>query len=156
MIRFIAAIDSQRGLAKNNQIPWNLPSDKARFRQLTLAYGANVFMGRSTYDQMNDYLKQRTVYVASRSDIKLTKGGILVNDVDSFISNFKTDLWVIGGAGLFENTIKYADELYLTIVEGDFNCDHFFPDYKDFNLTKNDGRYTENGLNFTYQLFTRF
>lgn len=155
MIRLIAAIDNNRGIAKADRIPWNLSSDKARFRKLTLDYGANVLMGRKTYDQMGDYLLNKHAYVASHMQIKLRPNITLVNDLDKFVANFKNDLWVIGGAGVYQSTIKYADELYLTIVDKDFNCDQFFPEYQDFKLAKEEGPYSENGLSFNYQLLIR-
>ena len=42
------------------------------------------------------------------------------------------EAFVIGGQKVFEQTISLADKLYLTIVEGDYNCDAFFPDYSEF------------------------
>lgn len=155
MIRLIAAMDDHRGIAKKGQIPWHIHDDIVRFRKLTLQFGANILMGRRTYDAMTDYLKGRNNYIVSHTDLDLPAGINLVNDLDSFITNFKSDLWVIGGAQIFASTIKYADELYLTLIESDFNCDQFFPDYSGFKLKTNDGPHSENDLRFSYQLFTR-
>lgn len=156
MIRLIAAIDNRRGIAKEGRIPWNLTIDKARFRKLTLEHGANVLMGSTTYNQMGEYLVDKHVYVASHKQIKLPTGITAINDLDMFIANFKKDIWVIGGAAIYQACIRYADELYLTVVDQDFHCDQFFPDYRDFKLSKLDGPYHENGINFSYQLLIRF
>lgn len=155
MIRQIAAIDNKRGLAKNGQIPWKLPKDVARFRQLTLTKGANVLVGRATYESMGDYLPNHNIYVVSHSDLKLKAGCVLVKDPVKFLSEFKDDIWVIGGAGIFAATINVADELYLTLVDGDFNCDQFFPEYNNFKLQDTDGPYSENGLNFSFKLYAK-
>ena len=156
MIRIIAAIDNKRGLAKDGQIPWNLPKDVARFRKLTQSYGANVLMGRKTYELMGSQLKKRTDYIVSSSQIELPEGCTLVKDLDSFLENFNRDIWIIGGAEIYRSSLKYADELYLTNIDADFNCDKFFPDYSDYKIKDIDGPYTENGLNFSYQLLMRF
>ncbi|HEY1645388.1 MAG TPA: dihydrofolate reductase [Candidatus Saccharimonadales bacterium] len=155
MIRLIAATDNKRGLAKNGQIPWNLPADKTRFRTLTLEHGATVLMGRATYEQMGDYLKDHSGFVVSHSQLQLPANYQLVSDLDSFMAGSKEDLWVIGGAAIYAGTIKYADELYMTIIEADFNCDQFFPDYSGFKLKSSEDPLLENNLKFSYQLLTR-
>lgn len=156
MIRLIAAIDQNKGLAKDHRIPWDLPKDKARFRQLTLTHGANVLMGSTTYRQMSsDYLSLRQCYVVSHHNQKLNNA-ILINDLKDFLAKFKQDLWIIGGAAIFEASIGQADELYLTLINKNFNCDQFFPDYGEFKLVKVDGPFNYHGLTFNYQLLTRF
>jgi dihydrofolate reductase len=156
MIRLIAAIDSNRGLAKNNQIPWKIPQDVARFRKLTLTHGGRVLVGSTTYTQMGDYFSGHQTYVVSHQDLKLPNGHTLVKDPSSFLKDWREDIWVIGGAGIYASSIKYADELYLTIVSGNFNCDKFFPEYKDFKVNVKEPEITDNGFTFNYQLLTRF
>lgn len=152
MIRQIAAIDSKRGIAKKGRIPWHLSKDIARFRQLTLTDGSNMLMGRTTYDLLG-YLEGRHYFVVSHRDLELPEYCTLIKDIDKFVTDFKENLWVIGGAEIFAETLKYADELYLTQVDGDFNCDRFFPDYSSFKLKKTEGPYSENNLSFSYQLY---
>ncbi|MHB1865185.1 MAG: dihydrofolate reductase [Candidatus Saccharimonadales bacterium] len=156
MIRLIAAIDSKRGIAKGGHIPWDLPSDQERFRSLTLSQGANVLMGSTTYSQMSSsYIKERNSFVASRENTQLPNA-TLVLDINKFISDFNGDLWIIGGALVYDATIALANELYLTVINANFNCDKFFPDYSNFTLKSSDGPHIENGLSFNYQLLTRF
>jgi dihydrofolate reductase len=154
MIRLIAAIDNKRGMAKNDHIPWKLPQDVARYKGLLLTHGGNVILGRRTFDAMG-YVEGTHFYVVSHQDLVLPKNCTLVKDLDKFMSEFKEDLWVNGGEAVYKATIQYADELYLTKVDGDFNCDQFFPDYSDFKLKKSEGPYTDNQLSFSYQLFVR-
>ncbi|MEI9913413.1 MAG: dihydrofolate reductase [Candidatus Saccharibacteria bacterium] len=59
------------------------------------------------------------------------------------------------GQVIFAATINVADELYLTLVDGDFNCDQFFPEYNNFKLQDTDGPYSENGLNFSFKLYAK-
>lgn len=152
MIRLIAAIDQKRGLSRNGQIPWDIPQDKARFRQLT--HDANVLIGRVTYGSISNSIGKNK-YIISHRKINPTPGAVLVSDLDKFIKGFNKDLWVIGGAATYSETIKYADELYLTLIDADFNCDKFFPEYTNFQLKKTEGPFIKNGLSFSYQLLTR-
>jgi len=154
MIRLIAATDLNKGLAKNNHIPWRLPEDAKHFRDLTLTNGANVLMGRKTYEQLgDDYLSVRHCYISSHQDIKLRDNCRLVNNLENFLKDFKQDIWVIGGSEIYKATINRASELYLTIVQDDFDCDRFFPDYQDFSLIKRDGPNIENSLTYYYELW---
>jgi len=156
VIRLIAAIDLKRGLAREGHIPWNLPSDGNHFKELTLTHGASVLMGQKTYDQVGSgYLSKRNSYVVSHQNIEIGGSIKLVNNLEDFLSSFKEDLWVIGGAAIYRHTIKKASELYLTIVEDDFKCDRFFPEYHDFKLGSREGPYKENGLTFYYQQWNR-
>ena len=156
MIRLIAAIDTERGLARDNQIPWKIPADITRFRRLTLTHGAKVLVGRNTYEQMGNYFSDHETYIVSRQDLELPKEHTLVKDIDTFLKELKGDIWVIGGAGIYAASIKYADEIYLTIVEGDHNCDQFFPEYSSFKAKDIEGPLEDNGYKFIYQLLTRF
>jgi dihydrofolate reductase len=156
MIRLVAAIDKKGGLARDSQIPWDLPEDVAHFRSLTMTHGSNVLMGHKTFEMFTTPLKSRHIYIVSHQDLQLPDGSSLVKDIDEFMPNFKEDLWVAGGASVYAQAIKYADELYLTVVDSDFNCDQFFPDYSNFKLKEQSDIKRENGLEFSYQLFTRF
>ncbi len=155
MIRTIAAIDKNRGLAKNGQIPWNLPNDKHRFRDLTLNYGANVLMGYRTYLSMGSYLLKRHNFIVSHNNLKLPKDSILVSNLEDFLKSFKNDLWIIGGQSIYEQTIDLTDELYLTIIEANFKCDQLFPEYNQFMLVNKEGPFIENNLVYSYQTFRR-
>lgn len=154
MIRQIVAIDEKRGLANDKGIPWDLPSDKAYFREQT-EHGT-VLMGYRTYEEFEQPLPNRRNLVAARPGSDIREGFELVEDAENFLKSAKEDIWVIGGAGLFAATIDLADELYLTHLEGDFDCTKFFPEYKqDFELKSKSEPITENGIIFYYAVYRR-
>jgi dihydrofolate reductase len=154
MIRLIAAIDSKNGIAKDGEMPWNLPSDLEYFKRMTMQYGANVLMGRTTYDPIGHGLRGRNTYVVSHNPIDGTEDVTQVSDLAKFLGELKQDLWVMGGQGIYEQTLPYADELYLTKIDHDFSCDKFFPDYtQDFQLSNSEGPFEENGLSYSFQCF---
>ncbi len=155
MIRLIAAIDTKRGIASGGQIPWDLPSDRTYFKTQTLKFGGNILMGHTTFNSLNGPLIGRTNYVVSHSLLKLPSGVVLVNDLESFLNNFKEDLWVIGGESIYAQIIRRAQELYLTTIESDFNCDQFFPNFNNFNLKSSNGPNKENNQTFYFEVFER-
>lgn len=155
MIRCIVAIDERRGLADDEGIPWNLPSDKKFFVDQT-AEGL-ILMGMGTYREFKKPLHGRTNYVATHSTEQLKPGFVAVHDVPKFFEEHKGKIVNnIGGAGLFASTMQYADELILTLIEADFHCTKFFPSYEDdFMCVSKSNPMTENGTTFTFTVWRR-
>jgi len=154
MIRFIAAIDSKLGLANNQGIPWQgkLPTDVAYFRDKTT--GSTVLMGYGTYKEFKGPLPERINVVASSKMQPLIPGFKLTNDARKFLLEQSGDIWVIGGSGLFTQTLDLANELYLTRVEGDFGCTKFFPEFTSkFVITSSTKPITENGINLHFEVW---
>ena len=154
MIRFIAALDNQHGIANTKGIPWDLPSDKAYFREKTL--NCKVLMGYVTYNEMAEPLPDRKNIVATNKNEDLRAGFEKITSVREFLTNSTEDIWVIGGAGLFASVIDLADELYLTRIDKDFNCTKFFPEFEDnFDLISFTDPRTENNTAFSFQIWNR-
>ena len=100
MIRLIAAIDSQRGIATDSGIPWKLPGDTAYFRQKT-ATGL-IVMGRATYDEFAAPLHDRENYVLSTTTAPLRAGFQAITGLQQLrAAHPDEDIWVIGGATVY-------------------------------------------------------
>lgn len=159
MIRFIAAIDSKKGLADDNGIPWQgkLPTDVSYFREKTL--GSTIMMGYGWYSEQQLPLSQRRNVVATSSKEPLRPGFEVAHDALDFLKGFQgegQDIWVGGGAKLFENTISVADELYLTRINKDFNCTKFFPQFEDrFKLMSRSEIKQENDIEFCFEVWEK-
>lgn len=153
MIRLIVAIDSLRGIADDNGIPWDLPSDTAYYRKKVSQFG-KILMGYGTYKHRQQTIQPNTTeYVAVSHFKPLRTGFECVDDIDSFLEQ-NNEVWVLGGSQLFESLIDKADELYITQVNGDFNCTKFFPRFENkFVLTKKSRIHKENGIEFQYQVW---
>ena len=151
MIRFIAAIDQKRGLATDEGIPWHLPIDLQYYRDKTR--GGNLLMGYNTYIEFSKPMPGRDFVLTYEKNLK--EGFEPVNDLEKFIASFDNEnLWVIGGAGVFEQTLKYADELYMTRIDADFHCTKFFPEFEGrFELKEKSGDITENGITFHFEVW---
>jgi len=155
MIRLIAAIDQKRGIAKAGRQPWHIPADEQYFKDQTRKFGARLLMGRKTFNVMKHPLPDRTNYVLSHN--RQSESGIVgVTDLDAFLQDLTEDIWVIGGAAVYQQTIARADLLYLTRIESDFGCDQFFPDYAEqFELVDQSPPQHEDGLVYTYAIYRR-
>ncbi|MDR3642234.1 MAG: dihydrofolate reductase [Candidatus Doudnabacteria bacterium] len=131
MIALIAAIAENNVIGAKNDLPWYLPEDLKRFKELTL--GKVVVMGRKTYDSIIARLKKplpgRTSVVISRQDLKLPPGVELFHSIDEALRAHQSqDVFIIGGEQIFNQSLSLADTLYITRVEKSFPGDAFFPD----------------------------
>lgn len=135
-ISLIAAIASgNRALGKDNKLLYRIPKDLERFKKLTT--GHVVIMGRKTFESIGRALPNRmNVVVTTHPDELKDKGVFPVSNIrEAFYlaeDREKKEIFVIGGANIYEQTIGRADKLYLTIVEGNPPADAYFPDYSDF------------------------
>lgn len=156
MIFAIAALDREGGIADDKGIPWQgkIPTDVAYFRDKTT--GSSVLMGAGWYKEQTLPLPKRKNYVATSDSNPLRPGFEKVTDARSFLQSATENIWVGGGAGLFASTLDLIDELYLTLIEADFNCTKFFPDYhKDFVRVDSNQPIIENGTTFTFTVWRR-
>jgi dihydrofolate reductase len=154
MIRVAAAIDDKRGLATDKGIPWKLPGEQAHERQETK--GGNILMGYNTYLEFKVAPPDRNWFVVTDRDHSVREGFTPVLDLKAFMEHPPEKLWLFGGAGVFAQTIDYAEELYLTRVDGDFHCTKFFPEFEDeFELVEQGEPKTENGTTFRYETWKK-
>lgn len=155
MIRALVILDDSLGIAASGTIPWRIPEDMRRFRQLT--EHAVVLMGRKTYDTLAEPLPNRRNVVASRSLQTVRPGfALLQQDVRDFLHNASEDIWLIGGGELALNTLLLCDELYLTHVKGDFHCDTFFPKFVGtFELVEQSEWQQSGTLTYRFELYKK-
>lgn len=134
-ISIVAAMGKNRVIGLNNKLPWKrISADMERFKDLTL--GKVVVMGRRTFESIGRALPNRANIVLTRDKAYDAKGCIVANSVDEVLSAalWYEELAVIGGAQVYEQFLPLADYMHLTLVEGEFEGDTFFPpfDSKDW------------------------
>ena len=127
-INLIVAIDEKNGIGKNNLLPWHLPADLKHFKTITT--GHPIIMGRKTFDSIGKALPNRRNIVISRNAGLIIPGVELCDSLNNAIELCKDekDVFVIGGAQIFEQALPVANILYLTIIHEDFDADVFFPE----------------------------
>ena len=131
--------------------------DLKRFKLLTT--GHHIIMGRKTYESLGRLLPGRiTVIVTRNADYKL-EGALIAHSLESAIALCKNDdeVFVIGGAELYKDSLKIADKLYITEVDLTVEGDAFFPKFdKDlWKETSREANTSAQGLSFGYVTYTR-
>jgi dihydrofolate reductase len=135
ILSIISAIGKNNELGLNNKLLWDLPRDMQHFR--TTTSGHPVIMGRKTFESIGRPLPNRRNIVITR-DVSYTHEGIeVVHSLPEAISlheqscsnsgKFGAEIFVIGGAEIYKQAMEYADRLYITHVDSEFEADAFFP-----------------------------
>lgn len=133
-ISLIAALTENHVIGKNNDLPWHLPDDMKYFMQTTS--GHVVIMGRKNYESLPPKfrpLPDRVNIIVTRQKNFIAPGCTMVNSLDAGIDIAKStnekELFVIGGAEIFELAVPLADRLYLTEIKTKIEGDTFFPKF---------------------------
>lgn len=131
-LSLIAALAENGCIGKNNDLPWHIPEDLKHFKMLTL--GHPVLMGRKTFEsilkRLGKPLPGRTSIVITRqSNYSVPPGVFVYTNVDKALEKFNEEVFCIGGAELYKETIARADKLYLTEVHQTVDGDTFFPPF---------------------------
>ena len=162
MISIIVAASSNLVIGKNNDLPWHLPSDLKRFKELTS--GNNIVMGRKCWESLPEKfrpLPNRTNIVVSKTCTGLElKGALVVSDLDIVLKSLSTvskESFIIGGAQIYKEGFKYANKLYMTEVLGEIDGDTYLEGFnlEEWNLTYMSQVLEENGLKFIFKEYVK-
>lgn len=151
-LSIIVAVANNNVIGQKNTLPWHLPEDLKRFKSLTM--GHHIIMGRKTYESLGRLLPGRTTVIVTRNKQYHVDGAIVVHSLEQAIKACKGDdeIFLIGGAELYQIGLTYADKLYLTQVHADFDGDAYFSmfDSRHWQETSRERHTAENGLDFSY------
>ncbi|NJO75234.1 MAG: dihydrofolate reductase [Leptolyngbyaceae cyanobacterium RM1_406_9] len=138
----IAAIaESNRVIGKNGKLPWRIPQDSKRFQDITLGYP--VIMGRKTWEydiEKCPLVKRFNIVISSCPEQESVSEHCrsypfelaFVNSIQEALKNAedREKAFIVGGASIYSQSLNLADTLELTLVEGSFEGDTFFPNYE--------------------------
>lgn len=126
-LSLIVAMAKNRVIGVDGKIPWHLPNELQLFKRLTM--GHHIVMGRKTYESINRLLPGRTTVIVTRQKGYAVPGAIVVHSLDEAITACGNDpeIFVIGGADIFNLAMPIADRLYLTIVDTEPAGDTWMP-----------------------------
>jgi len=136
-LNIVVACDEKGGIGREGSLPWNIPEDLRRFKELT--DGGTVIMGRATYDEIikkfpnrtDDLLPGRKAIVLSRNSNFIPVGSVGCDSLRKAIENAKDSgekrIFIIGGEKLFVEALPFTNMIYLTLVNGIYQCDRKFP-----------------------------
>lgn len=151
-ISLISAIaENNRAIGKNNQLLWDIPDDLAHFKRITS--GHPVIMGLNTFNSLPFVLPGRLNIVLSPEPLDIVGATVVQSLPEAYrvaSENDSEEVFVIGGGYVYSQAIKDADRLYLTLVEGDYDADAFFPEYTTFSKILDEESGESNGYKFRY------
>lgn len=156
MISMISSVGRNGELGKNNGLIWHIPKDMKFFKNTTM--GHTVVMGKKTYESLPGDLPGRKMIVLSKDSVD---GNVeMVYSIDEILDrylNSEEEVFIIGGASIYSQFIKYANRMYLTEIDDtDNEADTFFPEFdrSEWNKTfLDEGEYKE--IKFTMYKYER-
>ena len=181
----IAACDLNRGIGKNNELPWYLPNDLKYFNSTTATRNAAeappniVIVGRKTWESFQPkhkpLPKRRNIVItrqeiAEPGDFSFTETAdpqknkaVFVNTLDeavqiAFSENDQSRCFVIGGSVIYEQALQHPafDLLYLTEIDSKFECDVFFPPFEKLcTLVSKSEVQEENGISYRFNVYQK-
>lgn len=120
----VAAIGQNNEIGYQGELPWSLPLEMKQFRLITL--GKTVVMGRKTFSSIGFPLKDRKNIVLSR-DTNLKIDDVTVcHSIDEVLTSTNDDLYVIGGASVYELFLPIATHAVISKIHSKFKADTFF------------------------------
>jgi len=151
-ISMISAIAENRAIGKNNQLLWHIPEDFKHFKEITTGHA--MIMGQKTFESIGKPLPNRTSIVITNDPNFKAEGVIICYSIPEALKKAKEvekdEVFVIGGGSIYKQFIDLVDKLYLTIVEGNFEADTFFPDYSQFTKVKETGKGEDEKYKFKF------
>jgi dihydrofolate reductase len=128
VISIIAAMARHRVIGAGGRIPWHLPEELKRFKRLTL--GHHIVMGRKTWESIGRALPGRTSVIVTRQRGYRAPGARVVHSLDEAIAACGSDeeIFVIGGAELYAQSLPRAGRLYLTTIDAEVPGDTLMPE----------------------------
>ena len=179
----IAACDLNRGIGNQNKLPWYLPNDLKFFNSKTSTRNADdapeniVIVGRKTWESFGPKQKplpRRRNIVITRQEISESENhsfkdsasksrGVFVHTLQdavdlAFAEDDQSSCFVIGGAVIYEQALQHPafDLLYLTEIDGKFECDVFFPPFENFcSLVAQSEVHVENGISYRFNTYQK-
>lgn len=133
IISIIVAVDENMGIGFENQIPWHLPADLARFKKLTM--GHHLVVGRKTYESIGSALPGRMMIVLTRNQEFNAPDCKTAETLDDALKlaekRGEKEVFIIGGAEIYREALPLADRLYLTLVYTSAKADAYFPQFEE-------------------------
>lgn len=161
-MNLIVAADNKWGIGRDGGLLASIPTDMKYFKEHTL--DKVVVMGRRTLESMPGKrgLPKRINYVLTTNPDYEAERCTVVNSEDELwqeLSQYEPDdVFLIGGAALYNKFYKLCDRLYVTKMEADLNADTFivnFDDDPDYEVESESEPITENGITYRFVVYTK-
>lgn len=154
MINIVVAYAKNRVIGNKGRIPWKIKGEQQRFKELTT--GNVVIMGRRSYEEIERPLPNRTTIVISASKNFDAENCMTAKSLDeALIMAEGKDIYISGGARLYEEALPLADKMYITEIDLEVEGDTYFPEFDEELFEKEINQYFEGDIPYTYVTYTR-
>lgn len=159
ILSLISAISDNGVIGRDGELPWRLRDDMKWFKETTM--GHPIVMGRRTYESNGGALEGRANIVVSRSMDAHTPGIEVARSLDNALAlakghleNPAGEVFIIGGAGVYEEALLKAERLYLTRVHATVEGDTRFPrvDWDRWRLLREDRHEADERNEFAFSI----
>jgi dihydrofolate reductase len=130
-ISIIVAASTNNVIGKDGGLPWRLPEDLRRFKQVTM--GKPMIMGRATWESIGRALPGRKNIVMTRQKDFVAEGCDVVATIDDAIKTAGNaeEVMIIGGGNLYRQFLPRTDRIYFTRVHVRIDGDTYFPEFNE-------------------------
>jgi len=137
LLSIVAAMAQNFVIGKDDKIPWKIPGEQRRFRNLTL--GKTVIMGRKTYESIGKPLPDRKNIVISRTLEYNSKNCITFRTLEDALETVKDEeeVFIAGGGEIYKAVLQNVGKMYLTIIKKNYEGNIYFPKFcnEDYKIT---------------------
>lgn len=161
-MKAIVAVDQNWGIGKSGQLLMHLPGDLKYFKEKTM--GKTIIVGRKTLESFpgGRPLPGRKNIVLSENQEYDPQNCLVCNDLDSIFAQIANidgeDIFVVGGACIYEMFLPYCDEIFITRIQESFEADKHFPNLDlmdDFEKTWMSQPIEEKGVQYHFEKYSR-
>jgi dihydrofolate reductase len=165
-LSLIAAIGKNREIGFGNKLPWRLPDDLKRFKEITRGHA--VIMGRKTFESLGETagvpgrpLPERKNIIVTRDKTYIRHGVDVVHSLEEALKLCANDPgpFVIGGGDIFSQALPHAEKMYLTHVDTGLPADSFFPEFdsREWQIVSEEfhPKDDRHPFGFTFRTYTR-
>ena len=133
MLSIIVAVAKNNVIGKDNQLIWHIPEDLKRFKKLTTNH--RIIMGRRTFESLGRILPNRKhVILCNDMEMNIEDENVEILEDISMLKEYiesEEENFVIGGATIYKLLMPYANKLYITHIDQEFEGDVYFPEINE-------------------------
>ena len=137
-ISLIVAMDKNNLIGVANKIPWHIPGELKRFRDITM--GKPIVMGRKTHESIGRPLDGRMNIVLTKNKNLSLRGVKCYTSLQEIMNSLKDEeeVFVIGGSQIYNITLPLAHRLYVTLINKEYSGDTWFPsiNFSEWKITE--------------------
>lgn len=157
-ITLVVAVSDNGVIGRNGRLPWRLPEDLRRFRELTM--GKPLLMGRRTYESIGRPLPgRRNIVISRRPDLEIDGCEVAASPDEALaLLEDSEEAMIIGGEAIYRHFLPSAQRIHRTRVHTTLEGDALFPklDDKDWRIIASEGRRSaEPPLELTFETLVR-